>query len=126
VSERLIKRSPLRDVAGMIRSFHYAASTALRSAESRGWVHPDNRAVMASWAQSWVGWTGAVFLGAYLQEAGRGAFLPATDEETRALLDSFLLEKAVYELGYELNNRPDWIEIPVGGILHVMKNIEGV
>jgi maltose alpha-D-glucosyltransferase/alpha-amylase len=124
VSERLIKRSPLRDVAGMLRSFHYAACTALQVAETRGWVTPGNRAVLASWADYWFMWMGSLFLKQYLCVVGDGAFLPSNPTETRILLESYLLEKAVYELGYELNNRPDWVKIPVTGILHVMSRID--
>ena len=124
VSERLIKRSPLRDVAGMLRSFHYAAMTALQVTETRGWLQADNRAILASWADYWFKWIGSIYLKEYLGVAGAGGFLPPGIEEKRLLLESYLLEKAVYELGYELNNRPDWVKIPIAGILHVMNSIE--
>ncbi len=124
VSERLIKRSPLRDVAGMLRSFHYAACAALMATETRGWLQPENRGVLGSWADYWFRWMGAVFLKAYLETAGEGGFLPADPAETQILLESYLLEKAVYELGYELNNRPDWVDIPINGIRQVMEGIE--
>jgi maltose alpha-D-glucosyltransferase/alpha-amylase len=123
VSERLIKRSPLRDVAGMLRSFHYAACAALLATETRGWIQPENRGVLASWADYWYRWMGAVFLKAYLQAAGEGGFLPADAAQAEVLLESYLLEKAVYELGYELNNRPDWVGIPIAGIQQVMDGI---
>jgi maltose alpha-D-glucosyltransferase/alpha-amylase len=124
VSERLIKRSPLRDVAGMLRSFHYAACAALQSAETRGWLQPENRTILASWADYWFRWMAAVFLKAYLPVAGEGGFLPAEPDEMQILLECYLLEKAVYELGYELNNRPDWVGIPISGIRQVMEGIE--
>jgi maltose alpha-D-glucosyltransferase/alpha-amylase len=124
VSERLIKRSPLRDVAGMLRSLHYAACMARRATEARGWVHPENRAALTSWADYWFKWMGAAFLSEYLNVAGDGDFLPATIEETEVLLDSYLLEKAVYEMGYELNNRPGWVDIPITGIAQVMNGID--
>ena len=66
----------------------------------------------------------AVFLKAYLPVAGEGAFLPVEPAETQILLECYLLEKAVYELGYELNNRPDWVDIPISGIYQVMDGIE--
>jgi maltose alpha-D-glucosyltransferase/alpha-amylase len=69
-------------------------------------------------------WMGSLFLKQYLCVVGDGAFLPSNPTETRILLESYLLEKAVYELGYELNNRPDWVKIPVTGILHVMSRID--
>ncbi|MGA6926830.1 MAG: putative maltokinase, partial [Desulfosarcina sp.] len=121
LSERLIKRSPLRDVAGMLRSFHYATSMALQAAEKRGWLHPDNRPLVHSWAEYWYQWMGAIFLKEYIGVAGQGQFLPSTDAERQVLLDSYLLDKAIYELGYELDNRPDWVAIPVTGILHVLE-----
>jgi maltose alpha-D-glucosyltransferase/alpha-amylase len=121
LSERLIKRSPLRDVAGMLRSLHYAACTALQATETRGWVQPENRAVLASWADYWFIWMGAAFMKEYLRVATKGDFLPATAEETEVLLQGYLLEKAVYELGYELNNRPDWVGIPISGIRQIMQ-----
>jgi maltose alpha-D-glucosyltransferase/alpha-amylase len=124
VSERLIKRSPLRDVAGMLRSFHYASRMALQNTETRGWVQPENRTLMGSWAEYWFKWIAAVFLSEYLQVAGGGHFLPENQTARQVLLESYLLEKAVYELGYELNNRPDWVGIPITGILQVMGGIE--
>jgi len=124
VSERVIKRSPLRDVAGMLRSFHYAAMTALQATESRGWVQPENKVALASWADYWFKWMGAIFLKEYLSVVGENAFLPSSAGEVQVLLESYLLEKAIYELGYELNNRPDWVRIPITGILHVMGSIE--
>jgi maltose alpha-D-glucosyltransferase/alpha-amylase len=124
VTERLIKRSPLRDVAGMLRSLHYAACTALQAAETRGWAQPENRAVLASWADYWYQWMGAVFLNEYLLVAEAGGFLPAEDGHKKLLLESYLLDKAIYELGYELNNRPDWVHIPIAGILQVMHSID--
>ena len=124
MSERLIKRSPLRDVAGMLRSFHYAACAALLATESRGWVQPESRPVLASWADYWFRWMGAVFLKAYLQAAGEGGFLPVDPAEGEILLENYLLEKAVYELGYELNNRPEWVDIPISGILQVIEGIK--
>ena len=124
VSERLIKRSPLRDVAGMLRSFHYAACTGLQVCESRGWVQPENRAALASWADYWFKWMGATFLKEYLNVVGENAFIPPKADEVQVLLESYLLEKAIYELGYELNNRPDWVRIPISGILHVMSSID--
>ncbi|HKJ93034.1 MAG TPA: phosphotransferase, partial [Longimicrobiales bacterium] len=119
LTERRLKRSPLRDVAGMLRSFHYAAHAALMSEELRGLAHAGELNGTDQWAQYWTQWVGAAFLGAYLETAGAG-FLPTRRRDLELLLDAHLLEKAVYELGYELNNRPDWTRIPVRGIRHVL------
>jgi maltose alpha-D-glucosyltransferase / alpha-amylase len=116
VQERRIKRSPLRDVAGMLRSFHYAAYSALREEERRGIFHGKDRQFAESWANYWYYWVSAVFLHHYLKEAAPAGFLPLTQPELQVLLDAFLMEKGIYELGYELNNRPDWLGIPVQGI----------
>jgi predicted trehalose synthase len=64
----------------------------------------------------WQRWTGAAFLKGYLAVAGDAPFLPADPVQRAALLDLFLLDKALYELNYELNNRPDWARIPLQGI----------
>ncbi len=119
LTERRLKRSPLSDVAGMLRSFHYAAHAALMSEELRGLAHAGALNGTDRWAQYWTEWIGAAFLGAYLETAGTG-FLPAETDDLEALLSAHLLEKAVYELGYELNNRPEWTRIPVRGIHHVL------
>lgn len=77
------------------------------------------------WARFWTAWASAAFLGGYLEEAqssdapGR-SFLPADGHQLRVLLEAHLLEKAVYELGYELNNRPDWVTVPLQGIRQLM------
>ena len=120
VSERRIKRSPLRDVAGMLRSFHYAAYAALTALEKRGIIQPEELPLLESWANYWYIWVCAAFMKTYLATAADGNFLPAARQEIEILLDALLLEKAVYELGYELNNRPDWVKIPIQGIWQLM------
>jgi maltose alpha-D-glucosyltransferase/alpha-amylase len=120
ISERRIKRSPLRDVAGMLRSFHYAVYSALFDQEAHGIVKPDDLPYLDFCANLWHGWVSRVYVKAYLEEASRAEFLPRTKEELALLLDVYLLEKVVYELGYELNNRPEWLRIPVRGFLQLM------
>ncbi|MFO7740208.1 MAG: maltose alpha-D-glucosyltransferase [Desulfatiglandaceae bacterium] len=120
IGERRIKRSPLRDVAGMLRSFHYADYAALFSLEERGLLGPENFAVMERWAHIWYQWVCVAYLKSYLEVAQEGNFLPGTKEELRMLLDVYRLEKAVYELGYELNNRLEWVGIPLQGIRQML------
>jgi maltose alpha-D-glucosyltransferase/alpha-amylase len=120
ISERQIKRSPLRDVAGMLRSFHYAAYSALIAMEKQGMVQPESQPYLDSWANFWYVWVSADFLKIYLAQAAGDGFLPNTREEIEILLDALLLEKAIYELGYELNNRPDWVKIPIRGIRQLL------
>lgn len=114
ISERREKALALRDVAGMVRSFQYAAYAALRVA--RG-VTAANYAAMESWADYWAAWVSAAYLRAYFDRARRLPFAPGDAKERRTLLDAFLLQKALYEIVYELNNRPDWVPIPLRGLL---------
>ncbi|HUG40700.1 MAG TPA: putative maltokinase, partial [Longimicrobiales bacterium] len=126
MTERRLKRSPLSDVAGMLRSFHYAAYNALADEEVRGMARHAELEGLDRWARFWVAWASAAFLGAYLEDARRitgdvaDGFLPQREDQLRTLLEAHLLEKAVYELGYELNNRPDWVRIPILGIRQLL------
>ena len=118
LSERRIKRSPLRDVAGMLRSFHYASYGALFG-QVPG-VHPEDFPALEPWARFWYTWVSVAFLKAYLAVAKDEPFLPKDPIELQILLDAYLLAKAVYELGYELNNRPDWLKVPIQGLLQLL------
>ncbi|MDQ3604702.1 MAG: maltose alpha-D-glucosyltransferase, partial [Gemmatimonadota bacterium] len=113
LSERRAKYSPLRDVAGMLRSFNYAVRMALREQDARD---PSVRSGLEAWAAAWEREIRGRFLDAYREAAAGAGIIP----EERAALDRVLavfeLGKAVYELGYELNNRPDWIWVPVQSI----------
>ena len=120
VSERRIKRCPLRDVAGMLRSFQYAADAALLARDAGTPVRPEDQARLETWAAAWHTWVSTVFLRAYLEEAAEGRFLPEKREDLGILLRLFLLEKAMYELSYELNHRPEWVRIPLRGILRLL------
>lgn len=120
LGERRLKRCPLRDVVAMLRSFHYAVHTALRQQLESGLVCGDKCPDMGRWAQFWYRWVCAAFLAEYLQVASQGAFLPRSPQELEVLLDAYLLEKAIDELGYELNHRPEYVEIPLRGILQLL------
>ena len=123
INERRIKRSPLRDVAGMLRSFHYAAYSGLFDfRERRGLVLEEELEAIDFWARFWHFWVSVIFLKAYMEVAINGKFLPESPEELRTLIDTYLLEKAIYEMGYELNNRPEWIKIPLRGILQLLES----
>jgi trehalose synthase-fused probable maltokinase len=114
---RRAKRSALRDVASMLRSYHYAAYQGMATFEAKGAVPPgDDLATAESWAVAWHGWVSASSLRAYLDEAREAVFLPREAAELDDLLVGQLLEKAVYELAYELNNRPAWVRLPLQGI----------
>jgi maltose alpha-D-glucosyltransferase/alpha-amylase len=125
LGERRIKRSPLRDVAGMLRSFHYAdysflLAHTLNEGRQVGLIRPEDLQALEPWAQLWYTWVSAAFLGSYLEAAEGSACLPRSREELERLMNAYLLEKAVYELGYELNNRPAWVQIPLSGILRLL------
>ncbi|MFZ2490359.1 MAG: maltose alpha-D-glucosyltransferase, partial [Thermoanaerobaculia bacterium] len=111
LSERRIKRSALRDVAGMLRSFEYAPFAVVYGAAPGSYIRVEDVALLESAARYWQKWVGAVFLRAYLVESANGQHLPASMEQVDALLGAYLLEKALYEVTYELNNRPDWVRI---------------
>jgi maltose alpha-D-glucosyltransferase/alpha-amylase len=121
LSERRMKRSPLRDVAGMLQSFNYAVHQGIRNEVELGMIPPESLLEMEQWAQFWYGWVASAFLNSYLLTAADATFLPKTTQELQVLLDTYLLEKAVYELGYELNNRPDWAEIPLQRIVQLLE-----
>jgi maltose alpha-D-glucosyltransferase / alpha-amylase len=108
--ERRAKESPLRDVAGMIRSFGYAGSVATQSAIR---LNPGSEPIVEAWAAVWETWISAVFLQAYLAACGPSALLPSNHGVLARLLNVFILDKALYELRYELNNRPDWVHVPL-------------
>ena len=124
-SVRRAKRSPLRDVAGMVRSYHYAAYQGLATFTAAGAVAPGQQDVAESWARAWYGWVSGAFLGAYLEVAAGAPFVPRDDGELEDLLVVHVLDKAVYELGYELNNRPDWVRLPLQGIAALVGDEEG-
>jgi maltose alpha-D-glucosyltransferase/alpha-amylase len=124
ISERRIKRSPLRDVAGMLRSFHYAAYSALFNQQACGVIADGDLAWLEAWIEAWHLWVGGLFLDSYLLKAREGRYLPERKEELQVLLDGYLLEKAIYELGYEINNRPEWVRIPLQGILDLVGGME--
>jgi maltose alpha-D-glucosyltransferase/alpha-amylase len=114
--ERRLKRLALRDVAGMLRSFDYASQAALRSDQLAAETLPRLR----TWARFWVESVSAAFLKSYLAAAGTASFVPQAVDDLDLQLTTMLLEKALYELRYELNMRPDWVRIPLRGILEVL------
>jgi maltose alpha-D-glucosyltransferase/alpha-amylase len=115
LGERRLKRSPLKDVAGMLRSFHYASVTPF----TEGRVRTADLSAAQRWADSWYRWVALAFLKSYVSAIGDAGLLPRTVEERRVLLDTHLLDKGLYELLYELNNRPAWTRIPLLGILQL-------
>lgn len=117
LAERRMKQSSLKDVAGMIRSFHYAAYLSLLREMP---LDVEGITGLAPWADLWCRYMGGAFLKSYLDVVEDSRIVPADDSQLEIMLKAFLLEKAVYELGYELNNRPEWVLIPVRGIKYLL------
>jgi maltose alpha-D-glucosyltransferase/alpha-amylase len=113
VTERRIKQSPLRDVAGMIRSFDYLARTALEIRRERGLMSEVDAPLNEAWASWWTTAATNAFLSGYMETEGIERVLPRDQDTTERLLDAFVLEKALYELRYELDNRPAWVWLPL-------------
>jgi maltose alpha-D-glucosyltransferase / alpha-amylase len=113
-SERRLKKNPLKDVAGMMRSFHYAAFGKIMLNEN---YREKDIEVLLQWAEQWQHYVSRFYLGAYLERMGKGSELSEQDE---ILIRTYLIEKAIYEVGYELNGRPDWVNIPLRGIYYHM------
>jgi maltose alpha-D-glucosyltransferase/alpha-amylase len=113
LTQRRFRRCPVRDAAAMLRSFHYASQAALRD----GRVRPEDVAVLAPWGRAWVEWVSAAFLAGYLDTMRGSPLIPSDPADLAGLIEFYLLEKCIYELGYELDNRPDWLEIPMRGLL---------
>ena len=118
LAERKLKQSPLKDVAGMVRSFSYAAYAALfaRTASGRS-----EFAQAEPWARVWQSWATAAFLRGYFGATNGAPFVPASAADRDALLNVFVLDKALYELNYELHHRPDWVHIPLRGIFDLLQ-----
>ncbi len=118
LQERREKHSPLKDIAGMLRSFDYAAHTALFSVTG---TSEEDFLRLKPWARSWEQWVSKTFLKGYLESMGATPGIPKDSRHLEMLLDAFILDKAFYELEYEINNRPAWVPIPLQGILSFME-----
>ncbi len=104
----------------MLRSFQYAAYVKLFEEAAAGMIPPESLPALESWALHWERWVSAAFLQAYVHRARGAPFLPAAAEERAILLDSYLLKRAVNEIAFELDNRPDWVRIPLQGIRQIL------
>jgi len=117
LAERRRKQCPLRDVAGMLRSFDYAIRSAVMNL---GAGRAEQLETLEPWVRLWEEQTREAFLEGYAEGARGAASYPEDEENARALVEFFTLEKALYEIRYELDNRPDWVGIPVRGILDLL------
>ncbi|MEM8525183.1 MAG: putative maltokinase [Bacteroidota bacterium] len=119
IEERRSKTSPFKDVAGMVRSFHYAAYGEL-------YLHPEKYAqddlpTLEKWAAQWFHYISRFYLTAYFDRTENQGFIPKNKVQLQTLLRTFIIEKAIYEVGYEMNNRPNWLKIPLRGVLYELQ-----
>ncbi len=117
LEERRAKQLAAKDVAGMLRSFSYAAIAGLNAFAGARAAEVER---LQPWARIWQGWSAALYMEGYRAASAGASFVPSDGSVFDALLNVFLLDKAMYELGYELNHRPDWLPIPLTGIVELL------
>jgi maltose alpha-D-glucosyltransferase/alpha-amylase len=120
LAERRIKRLPFRDVASMLRSFHYVAAHALSGRVTSGAVRREDLPVLEPALRWWRLWVSVAFLQSYLRATAGSPFAPASAEELKATLTAYLIEKTLYEIAYEVDHRPEWARIPLTELLDLM------
>ncbi len=125
LGERQLKRSPLRDVASMVRSFDYAAQSVRLGlvssrGRSQGMIRDEDQRILARWASAWFNRVAREYVTAYVEAMNHHEVLPDTENGRRTLLELFLLEKALREVENELTERPQWLEIPLRGVLRMI------
>ncbi|GHB71504.1 putative maltokinase [Persicitalea jodogahamensis] len=121
IADRKVKHSPLKDVAGMVRSYHYAVSAKLFESDETRYLEPTK---LLKVTERWYKLIRDTYLDGYTEAIGWPHPLFKDQNEINSLMLYYLLEKAVYELGYELSYRPDWVKIPLKGIVDVIREVE--
>jgi maltose alpha-D-glucosyltransferase/alpha-amylase len=116
MAQRSIKRSPLADVAGLVRSFDYAGRMAVQRAVERGRIGDSEQQAVDAWRRRWTDAVTTRLLDSYFAAIDDAGLIPAADADRRLLLDVYTLVKAMYEVRYELSNRPDWVAWPIAAI----------
>ncbi|HEY3913192.1 MAG TPA: maltose alpha-D-glucosyltransferase [Verrucomicrobiae bacterium] len=124
IGQRNIKHSPLRDVAAMVRSFHYAAYVGLEQHVERGSILRDNLPKFESWMRYWNRWISAAYLKAYFQNIAAAGVLPGNEEDLLVMLRAHILERMIGELGTHLQERDKWMGVPLQGILFLVGEAE--
>jgi len=122
VAERRIKTSPLRDIAGLLRSYHYASQSVVSGEFSGLTITGENWEATRNWLQVWYTWTSTAYLRSYLENVP-DHLIPSDPNDLSRLLGLYLVDKAMYEVRYELNHRPEWVAIPLEGILSTLSNL---
>jgi maltose alpha-D-glucosyltransferase/alpha-amylase len=121
LSERRIKRPPFRDVAGLVRSFEFAAHGALLHQTEASNLRAEEIRALEPWTTFWSRWVTASFLGGYLATVRDSGLLPDSKPGLAALLDAFVLDRALTEVGHELVNRPAWLSVPLQSIINLVE-----
>ena len=120
LTARSLRYCPFKDVAGMLRSFHYAIYMgALEYVEK----HPEAADYIDPWLEAWYKKVSTVFMDGYLEAAKGASFIPEDRKQLDELLSVYIIEKAIYEADYELNNRPDWLHIPLNGLNKILSEL---
>jgi maltose alpha-D-glucosyltransferase/alpha-amylase len=119
--ERRLKRSPLRDVAGILRSLHFASNAALEMEMQKRTLTPEHIAELKAWSRFWREWMGGIFFRGYREALGRTQLLPKDEERIRVLVNSLLLENAFTELTVALNNLNGKERVALEGIKEVLE-----
>jgi maltose alpha-D-glucosyltransferase/alpha-amylase len=121
ISERRLKHSPVRDLATMLRSFHYAAAVGLDQHVERGSIPPENMLRFQSWLRYWNFWISVAFLKAYFQAIAGANILPDNEEAVRVMLRAHLLDRTLNDLGRQLRDGSAGLEISLAGILFLLR-----
>jgi maltose alpha-D-glucosyltransferase / alpha-amylase len=121
ISERRLKHSPMRDVATMLRSFHYAASVGLDQHVERGSIPPENMLRFQSWLRYWNLWVSVAYLKAYFQAIAGANILPDNEEAIRVMLRAHLLDRTMNELGRQLKDGQAGLDVSLSGILFLLR-----
>jgi maltose alpha-D-glucosyltransferase / alpha-amylase len=121
ISERRLKHSPMRDVATMLRSFHYAAAVGLEQHVQRGSIPPENMLRFQSWLRYWNLWVSVAYLKAYFQAIASAGILPDNEEAVHVMLRAHVLDRTMNEVGRELNNGGARLDVPLSGILFLLR-----
>ncbi|MFP4489750.1 MAG: hypothetical protein ACLFN1_10640, partial [Bacteroidales bacterium] len=120
LTARSLKYCPLKDVAGMLRSFHYAIYMGQLEYMSK---IPEDSYFLDPWLEIWYKKVKDTFLNSYLETAASASFIPKNKKQLDDLLSVYIIEKAIYEADYELNNRPDWLHIPLNGLKKILYDL---
>ncbi len=120
MTARKLKHCPFKDVAGMLRSFHYSIYMGKVANESK---MPESTEFFKPWLEAWYVTVQDMFIESYLETAGNASFIPEEKNQIHDLMAVYTIEKAIYELDYEFNNRPDWLHIPLSGLKMIMGDL---